>query len=128
MSPPDAVSVEATLAEAITEEPNQLSAVFEALGDATCRTILRALRQHQQAMTVQELSSLTDVSLTSMYRKLEKLNEAGLVTEYDELDEDGHRRSRYKSDIDQIEVALETDGDVAVSLYSSATKLRLAKA
>lgn len=112
----------------MSEEPSQLSAVFEALGDATCRTVLRALRQTESAMTVQELASLTDVSLTSMYRKLEKLGDAGLVEEFDELDEDGHRRSRYRSDIDQIEVALESDGDVAVAIYSSPTKLRLAKA
>lgn len=124
----DAVSIEATPGDSVTEEPSQLSAVFEALGDATCRTILRVLRQSEQSMTVQELARLTDVSLTSMYRKLEKLEEAGLVEEHDELDEDGHRRSRYRSDIDQIEVALESDGDVAVSLYSSPTKLRLAKA
>lgn len=124
----DAVSFEATLAAPVSEEPSQLSAVFEALGDATCRTVLRALRQTESAMTVQELASLTDVSLTSMYRKLEKLGDAGLVEEFDELDEDGHRRSRYRSDIDQIEVALESDGDVAVAIYSSPTKLRLAKA
>lgn len=124
----DAVSIDVTPAGSVTEEPSQLSAVFEALGDPTCRTILRVLRQTEQALTVQDLSRLIDVSLTSMYRKLEKLGEAGLVDESDELDEDGHRRSRYRSDIDQIEVALESDGDVAVALYSSPTKLRLAKA
>lgn len=127
MPTPEAVTVDATLAGPPTEEPSQLSAVFEALGDATCRTILRALRQNEQAMTVQELATIADVSLTSTYRKLEKLDEAGLVTEHDELDEDGHRRSRYRSEIDQIEVTLATDGDVAVSLYSSPTKLRLAE-
>lgn len=108
-----------------SEEPNQLTEVLEALGDATCRVVLRALRARGVPMTVQELSTAADVSLTSTYRKLDRLTEAGLVEELDELDADGHRRARYRPLVDQVEVELGSADGMEVSLYHTATELRI---
>lgn len=108
------------------DEPEQLSTVLEVLGDATSRKLLWLLGEAGGAMTARELADVCDVSLTSVYRKLDQLTEAGLVAEQAEVDPDGHRRSRYRPVVDQIEIGLGADDGVEVRLYNAATTLRLA--
>lgn len=120
----EVVQEEFTQGTIATREPDQLRAVLEALGDATSLGVLRALRDGDAPMTVQELATAADVSLTSTYRKLDRLTEAGLVEELDELDADGHRRSRYRPIVDQVAVELGSTDGVEVTLYRSATELR----
>jgi len=104
--------------------PDQLAALFGALGDATCRVVLGTLREGDAPMTVQELSTAADVPLTSTYRKLDQLVDAGLVERWHDLDEDGHRRSRFRPAVNQIEVKLGSADGPAVTLYHAATELR----
>lgn len=106
------------------EEPGQLTAVLDALGDSTCRILLRALHESEVPMTVQELSTAVDVSLTSTYRKLDRLSEAGLVEERDEVDVDGHRRARYRPNVDQIVVRIGSADCAEVTLFHTAAELR----
>ena len=112
----------ATPAETV-DEPGQLAAVFTALGDSTCRSVLRTLRDSAEPLTVQELSELAGVALTSTYRKLDRLTRAGLVEERDGLDPDGHRRSRYRPAVDRIDVKLGSADCPEVTLYSTVNEL-----
>lgn len=122
----DVASDRKTHDSSASDEPKRLSAVFDALGDATCRTMLRALRDRETAMTAQELSSDVDVSPATLYRKLDRLTAAGLIEERDELDEDGHRRSRYRPVVHRIEILLESRGAVKVTLHHPETEFLLA--
>lgn len=106
-------------------EPDQLSSVLEVLGDRTSRRLLWLLGEAGGALTARELADVCDASLTSVYRKLDRLTEAGLVEEEAEVDPDGHRRSRYRPVVDQIEIGLGADEGVEVRLYQGATTLRL---
>lgn len=107
------------------EMGQRLSAMLETLGDATCRTILQVLGEGDRPMTVQDIAGDCEVSLTSIYRKLDQLTAAGLVVEREELDPDGHRRSRYRPAAGQIEILLGADRGVEVTLYHTATSERL---
>lgn len=111
--------------EASSAEPDQLSSVLEVLGDGTSRRLLWLLGEAGGALTARELADICDASLTSVYRKLDRLTEAGLVEEDAEVDPDGHRRSRYRPVVDQIEIGLGADDGVEVRLYQGATTLRL---
>ena len=106
--------------------PARLSAMLEALGDRACRSILQVLGEADRPMTVQAIADDCEVSLTSVYRKLDQLTTAGLVVEREELDPDGHRRSRYRPAAGQIEILLGADRGVEVTLYHTASSERLA--
>jgi len=110
-------------AAATAAEPSQLSTVLDVLGDDASRTILRVLRDARSPLTVQELSSISEVALTSAYRKLDGLTEAGLLEEREELDPDGHRRSRYRPAVDKVEVSIGAADGAEVRLYTAVSEL-----
>lgn len=99
------------------------SVVFDALGDETSRMLLRRLHACDAPLSVQDMVDELDVSLTSIYRKLDRLTAAGLVIEEDAVEGDGHRRSRYRPGVDRIDVRLDTDDDFEVLLYPYTVKL-----
>lgn len=105
------------------DESNQLAAVFTALGDETCRVVLRTLRATPDPLTVNELSDAADVTLTSTYRKIDRLSRAGLVEVREGVDPDGHRRARYRPVVDRIEVDLGSIDCPEVTLFRSVNAL-----
>lgn len=100
------------------------SPVLDHLGDATCRTILGVLADRGYPMTAQEVAAATEVSLTSVYRKLDQLVAAGLVVDNAEVDPDGHRRTRYSLAADHIEVGLHATEGLDVTLFRAAAGFR----
>lgn len=99
-------------------EETDLQAVFEGLADPDCRRVLRAV--DEVAMTASECARACDVPLSTTYRKLELLADAGLVEEQLRLRRDGKHASEYRRRFDQICVSVDDDGafQVAVSPQS----------
>lgn len=66
------------------QRPNapELDVVFRALEDQLCREIITEL---DEPMTVAELSETCDIPLSTTYRKVDRLEEASLVTERTEI-------------------------------------------
>ena len=89
-------------------------AVLGALADPGCRCILRAIGP--SALTASECSAACDLPLSTTYRKLERLAEAGLLEEQLRLRRDGKHASQYRRRFDGVQVALDEDGtfDVAI--------------
>lgn len=81
----------------MTDDPadheTDLQSVLDALDDSDCRAILRAL---DAPMTARELMDELGLSQTTTYRKLERLDEAGLLDEETEIRDDGHHATRYE--------------------------------
>ncbi len=88
------------------EQPS-LSTVLSALEDSHCRTLLERLDDPQ---TAAELIEATELSSSTVYRKLDRLCEAGLVCEYTEIRRSGPNASRYERDIERISLQFGEDG------------------
>jgi DNA-binding transcriptional ArsR family regulator len=87
--------------------------VFSTLGDEPTRTIIETL---SEPMTANELSEACEIPLSTMYRKLDQLTEASLVTETTEIRQGGQHTTRYKLDFTEIEVLLSAEHTLTTTI------------
>lgn len=93
----------------LTEEDRGVNetALFGALESETTRAILA--HTSEQARSANELAELIDVSLTTIYRRLEQLTEEDLVHETLQLDRSGDHYKVYRAKIRRVNVAIDDD-------------------
>lgn len=103
----------------------ELEAVLDALDDADCRAIVKAL---DEPMTASEISDASGVPLSTCYRKIELLTDASLLAEGVEVRSDGQHASRYAINFEEVVVALDEDRefDVDISHRARSADQRLA--
>ncbi|MGB9965325.1 ArsR/SmtB family transcription factor [Halobacterium hubeiense] len=94
------------------EEPDP-AAVLDALTDPLCRRVLGHARE---PVTASEVADATDLSLSSTYRKLHALSDAGLLESQTELRDDGYHTTRYRATLDEATIRLDEDDGIDVSL------------
>jgi len=87
-----------------TAAPGRL---LELLGDETSRRVLRAVAERPRGG--REVAEALAVSRATAYRRLNDLQEAGLVTTDFTLDPDGHHHKKYTATLEELTVRL--DGD-----------------
>lgn len=90
----------------------QSATVLDLLADEVARSILATL---DEPMTTQELAAACDIPRSTAYRKVDRLQEAGLVTDRIRVSPDGrhpHLYTRAASEV-HLQVTLE---DVSVEL------------
>lgn len=92
------------------EQSDPLDA-FALLDDEYARTLIAALSH--QPMTATTLSDQCNMSLTTVYRRLERLQRAGFVTSETIIDESGHHKDRYKLQFEELRVRI-VDGEFRV--------------
>ncbi len=80
--------------------------VLEALADEDARTIIRTL---DEPMTAQELQDRCDIPESTLYRKLERLTNAGLLHQRTRIRRDGRHANEYL--VAFSEITVERDGD-----------------
>lgn len=85
-----------------------MTAVLEALNDEYARGILTATSQ--EPMSAKKLSEYCDASLPTIYRRIEELQEAGLLAERTEPDPAGNHYSVYAARLERFAVDL-SDGE-----------------
>lgn len=83
--------------------------LFAALDDEPSREILSQTSETDRS--AQELAAVIDVSEATIYRRLERLKEHGLVHEGIRIEKDGNHRRVYRATIKRIEVDI-TNEDV----------------
>lgn len=92
----------------LTTEPSlEPPTVFDALNDAAAR---RILGDADEPRTAAEFSDRCDVPLSTTYRKLNRLADAGLLRESIRIRDDGHHVSRYKRTFDSLELVPNDNG------------------
>lgn len=74
------------------EEAPDVADVLAALADEDARTILRTL---DEPMTAQELQDRCDIPESTMYRKLDRLTDTGLLHQQTRIRRDGRHTSEY---------------------------------
>jgi len=88
--------------------------LLEALDDEACRAILEATGE--TARSASELSESCDIPLSTAYRKLELLEETGLILEGIRIRRSGKHTSEYRRDVDEIRVTVGDDTGIELTL------------
>jgi Fe2+ or Zn2+ uptake regulation protein len=73
--------------------------VIKLLSDADCRKLLAAT---DTSMTAAELTDACDIPRATVYRKLNRLADAGLVETSQRLREQGRSPTEYRRQVDQL--------------------------
>ncbi len=89
-----------------------LKALLLAVDDSDCRAILRAIGE--EAKAVKEISEECDVPLSTAYRKINRLHEAGLIEEKIRLSGSGNHTNVYEESFDGALITLGADGEFGV--------------
>jgi len=82
--------------------------LLDTLGDGRAREILAAVSEEPQS--AKELTAALDVSLPTVYRRLDDLKAAGLVSARTTVAADGNHYERYSSTFEELSVHLGEDG------------------
>jgi predicted transcriptional regulator len=83
------------------------------LGDEYTRRVLQAVTEKRRSG--REIMDAAEVSKATVYRRLEKLQDAGLVESEMVVDLDGHHHEEYYAVIERADISLTPDG-IDVSL------------
>lgn len=94
------------------DEPDRKT-ILAALKDEDCRTIIEALTEPR---TASEISETCDIPLSTTYRKVNKLTEAGLLEERIDIKAGGKHTNRYRVSFDRLDITLGEDGTLIVDL------------
>lgn len=87
--------------------------VFALLDDDYARAILTATSV--RPMSAKSLSEECDASLPTVYRRVERLVDAGLLTERTQLADDGHHYSVFEAQVSRLAVEI-VDGELHVEI------------
>lgn len=117
MKRPAVYTVSDTHAGAVSEDPS-VEGLLSVLDDEYARTIL--METDQRPMSAKHLAEACDASLPTIYRRIDRLSELGLVTERPEFGDDGRHYSVYEATLDQVVIDLD-DGELTVSMSAEPT-------
>lgn len=96
------------VSRATVDDERALEDVLDTIGDEGARRILAAINSDPRP--AKELAAETGLSLPTVYRRLDRLEEHDLVTERTAVAADGNHRSVYASNFDSTVIALQDDG------------------
>lgn len=88
------------------------------LGDEYTRAVLEAVIEQPRSGTA--VTEAADVSKATAYRRLESLEEAGLVVSETVFDSSGHHHEQYRAVVEKVELGVEADGLTAQVTVDSA--------
>lgn len=91
-------------------EVREVAALLE---DEYAHTIL--IHTSTQEMSATDLSEACDASVSTIYRRIERLQEHDLLSEQLNLDRDGHHYKTYTARLDRIEIEL-VDGGFEIEI------------
>jgi predicted transcriptional regulator len=96
-----------TNSERKTESPEPIE-LLSLLDDEHTLALLQAIQT--EAKSARALSEECDASRPTIYRRLNSLEEFGLVRSEWSFDADGHHRTMYESTLETVTVDIEDDG------------------
>lgn len=102
-------------------DPPDIQKLFFALQDEHCRTIIRLLTD---PMTANEMAAATDTSLSTVFRKLDRLSDASLLKQTTDIRARGHHVTKYQLRFESVQVLINLDEqniDMSVSLPKCAS-------
>ena len=96
------------------------SDLLELLDDEYARAILE--HTAEEARSARELVSTLSASRATVYRRLNRLEDAGLVEHRTRYDPDGHHRKTFRATLDSVTVSLDGELRTEVTLVADADR------
>jgi predicted transcriptional regulator len=112
-----AMQLAATEHDQTNDDTESESDLLELLGDEYTRRVLRAVTE--QPRSGNEVVDAADVSKATAYRRLDRLEAAGLVRSEMVFDPDGHHHEQFHAVVESIAVEFGTDG-VSITVEAAA--------
>ena len=84
--------------------------LLDTLGDERSRAVLAAV--NDEPRSAKELACALDASLPTVYRRLDDLQDAGLITAHTAVAADGNHYQRYSCTFEELSVRLDDDSYV----------------
>ena len=94
-------------------DPPDLQPLLDALDDADARAIVKTI---DDPATANEVSERCDIPLSTTYRKLDLLTDAGLLEEGTEIRSDGHHTTTYTVACEEVRIALTDSREFAIEI------------
>lgn len=91
-----------------------VTALLDALNDADCQVILQAT--NDETLTASELAETCDMPLSTTYRKLEMLTDAGLVSKGTRIRKSGKHTSEFSRTVDDVVVSVDSDTGISLEI------------
>ncbi len=98
----------------LVDENRSIEEILNTIGDEHARTVLAAISRNPRS--AKELAEECDLSLPTIYRRLELLQEHDLITERTAVAEDGNHYNIYECNFDSTVITLE-DEEYKVRIY-----------
>lgn len=95
-------------------EDKSIEEILDTIGDEHARTVLAALSR--ESRSAKDLAETCDLSLPTIYRRLELLQENDLVSEQTVVADDGNHYKMYECNFDSTVISLEDD-EYQVRIY-----------
>jgi DNA-binding transcriptional ArsR family regulator len=96
-------------------EERSIEEVLDTIGDENAREILAAISIEPRS--AKELAEECDLSLPTVYRRIEILEEHDLVKDRTLVADDGNHYKIYESNFDSTVISLEEQGEYRVRIY-----------
>jgi DNA-binding transcriptional ArsR family regulator len=96
-------------------EERSIEEVLDTIGDENAREILAAISIEPRS--AKELAEECDLSLPTVYRRIEILEEHDLVKDRTLVADDGNHYKIYESNFDSTVISLEEEGEYRVRIY-----------
>jgi len=110
-NPPESPESVPRAAESAKDDPVSAEELLELLGDEYTYRVFEAVVE--QARTGREIMETAEVSKPTVYRRLERLEEAGLVESGIRVAQDGNHCKEFRAAATGMQVCFETDGFTA---------------
>lgn len=100
--------------ETVIDAEENADRLLDILHDADCRDILEATSE--EPLSASKISDACDIPLSTAYRKIELLADAGLLAEKTRLRRSGKHTSEYLRNVGDVSVAVTADGDLEATV------------
>jgi DNA-binding transcriptional ArsR family regulator len=98
----------------VLRDADEVQTLLDALDDADCRAILEATGD--DPLSASEIADACDLPLSTTYRKVDMLSEAGLVEERTRICASGKHTSEYVRGVENVVFSVDADGGVALEV------------
>ncbi|KAB1186708.1 MULTISPECIES: helix-turn-helix domain-containing protein [Haloferax] len=94
--------------ETVVDDQETMDVLFDVLDDESCRCILEAT--DGTALSASEIAESCDLPLSTTYRKLEPLTDAGLLSKRLRISRAGKHTAEYERAVDDVTVSVTSSG------------------